>query len=186
MVATKVQGNQILELDGRGAWTVYTERLGLAGATICGETIPIGALAEALPQELVEDYGNTHILRVITKRDGETIHYPVSCQEGMKVWLTNRDEPLIFGEQQRALDYLRSKIGNGKPVAVLQTDCLARGRYLFNRVMKDEIIGMMHTCLSNDGVIPPWLGNYGFGEYAKAGGKNTYHNYSTARLVLYR
>ena len=186
MIATKVQGNQILELDGRGAWTVYTERLGLTGATICGETIPIGALAEELPPELVEKHGNTHTLRVITKRDGETIHYPVTCCEGLKVWLTTRDESLIFAEQQRSLDYLRSKIGNSKPVAVFQTDCLARGRYLFNRVMKDEIIGMMHTSLSNDGVVPPWLGNYGFGEYAKLGGKNAYHNYSTALLVLYR
>jgi len=186
MTATKIQGNQILELDGRGAWTVYTERLGLTGATLCGETIPIGALAEELPPELVEEYGNTHILRVITKRDGEAIHYPVTCPEGLKVWLTTRDESLIFAEQQRSLDFLRSKIGSGKPVAVFQTDCLARGRFLFNRIVKDEIIAMMHTCLSNDGVVPPWLGNYGFGEYAKLGGKNAYHNYCTALLVLYR
>jgi hypothetical protein len=186
MVATKTKGNQIMELDGRGAWTVYTERLGLPDATATGETIPIGALAEALPKELVEEYGNTHILRVISKRDGETIHYPTTCYDGMKVWLTTRDEDLIFAEQKRSLDYLRSKVAGGKPVAVFQTDCLARGRFLFNRIVKDEIIAMMHDALSADGTVPAWLGNYGFGEYAKLGGKNAYHNYCTALLVLFR
>jgi hypothetical protein len=44
----------------------------------------------------------------------------------------------------------------------------------------------MHTAFSRGGVIPSWLGNYGFGEYTKLGGKNAYHNYSTALLVLYR
>jgi len=186
MVATKTQGNQILELDGRGAWTVFTERLGLSEAQTCGETIPIGALAEKLPPELAEEHGSAYTLRVITKRDGETIHYPVTCQDGLKVWLTTRDEDLIFAEQKRTLDVLLSRIGGCKPVAVFQTDCLARGRFLFNRIVKDEIIAMMHDAFSTNGVVPPWLGNYGFGEYAKLGGKNDYHNYSTALLVLYR
>ena len=186
MVATKTQGNRIMELDGRGAWTVYSERLGLAGAQTCGETIPIGALAEELTPELAEELGSPHTLRVISKRDGETIFYPVTCRDGLKVWLTTRDEDLIFAEQKRALDWLCEKLGGSKPVAVFQTDCLARGRFLFNRIVKDEIIAMMHDAFSTDGVVPPWLGNYGFGEYAKLGGKNDYHNYSTALLVLFR
>ena len=186
MVATKTQGNQILELDGRGAWTVYTERLGLAGVQTLSETLRVGALAEKLPPELAEDHGSAYTLRVISKRDGETIYYPVTCRDGLEVWLTTRDEDLIFAEQKRALDWLCAKLGGNKPVAVFQTDCLARGRFLFNRIVKDEIIAMMHDALSADGVVPPWLGNYGFGEYAKLGGKNDYHNYSTALLVLYR
>ncbi|MDR3198080.1 MAG: hypothetical protein LBU34_09460 [Planctomycetaceae bacterium] len=186
MVVTKSEGNRIFELNGRGAWTEYTERLSKPANATCGDTIPVGALAEELPPELAEEYGNSHILRVITKHDGDVMYYPVTCKEGLKLWLTSRDENLIFSEQQRSLDYLRDKIGNSKPVAVFQTDCLARGRFLFNRVVKDEIISMMHNALSVDGVVPPWLGNYGFGEYTRLGGKNTYHNYSTALLVLYR
>ncbi|MBP8867875.1 MAG: hypothetical protein KBG62_07210, partial [Propionivibrio sp.] len=62
----------------------------------------------------------------------------------------------------------------------------ARGRFLFNKVIKDEIIAMMQSSLSNDGEVPPWLGMYGFGEYARLDGKNAYHNYSTALMVLYR
>ncbi|MDR2438695.1 MAG: FIST C-terminal domain-containing protein [Planctomycetaceae bacterium] len=186
MTVTKAEGNRIYELNGRGAWTEYTTRLAKPIEATCGDTIPIGALAEKLPSDLAEEYGNSHILRVITKHDGDVIYYPVTCPEGSQLWLTLRDENLIFSEQQRSLEYLQKNIGNGKPVAVFQTDCLARGRFLFNRVVKDEIITMMHSALMVDGVVPPWLGNYGFGEYARLGGKNTYHNYSTALLVLYR
>ncbi len=189
MVVTKAQGNRIMELNGQPAWQEYTGRLGLDPApdTICGETIPVGALAEKLPPAIAEEYGNPHILRAITKYDQDgSIYYPVTCTEGLELWLTMRDEDLIFSEQQRSLDYLRSQIGSGKILGVFQTDCLARGRFLFHKVMKDEIIAMMHTNLSNEGIVPPWLGMYGFGEYARLGGKNTYHNYSTSLLVLYQ
>ena len=186
---TKAQGNRILELNGRPAWQEYTARLGLTPApdTVCGETIPVGALAEKLSEAASEEYGNPHILRVITKyeKDG-SIHYPVTCKEGLELWLTMRNEELIFSEQQRSLDFLRAGIGEGKTAAVFQTDCLARGRFLFNKVIKDEIIAMMQSSLSNDGEVPPWLGMYGFGEYARLDGKNAYHNYSTALMVLYR
>ncbi|MDR1484405.1 MAG: hypothetical protein LBT09_06240 [Planctomycetaceae bacterium] len=186
MVVTKAEGNRIYELNGRGAWSEYTGRLSKTPESTCGDTIPIGALAEELTPELAKEYGNPHILRVVTKHDGEVLYYPVTVKEGLRFWLTLRDENLIFSEQQRSLEYLRANIGNGKPVAVFQTDCLARGRFLFNRIVKDEIIFMMHNALSVDKVVPPWLGNYGFGEYARLGGKNTYHNYSTALMVLYR
>ncbi len=189
MVVTKCEGNKIIELDGRPAWRVYTERLGVTPApdTICGETIPVGALAEELPPATAAEYGNPHILRVITKYDPDgTMHYPTTCQNGMKLWLTNRDEELIFSEQAKALEYLKQQIGGGKPVAVFQTDCLARGRFLFNKVVKDELIAMMQDALSANGEVPAWTGMYGFGEYARLAGKNTFHNYSTALMALYR
>jgi hypothetical protein len=37
-----------------------------------------------------------------------------------------------------------------------------------------------------DGLIPPWLGMYGFGEFARLGGANTFHNYTTGIYTLYR
>ncbi|MDR1510169.1 MAG: FIST C-terminal domain-containing protein [Synergistaceae bacterium] len=189
MTVTRAEGNKIIELDYKPAWSVYTERLGVTPTpdTICGETIPIGALAEELPPDVAEEYGNSHILRVVTKYDANgTIYYATTVKEGLKLWLTTRDEDLIFLEQQRSLDYLKEKIGGGAPVAVFQTDCLARGRFLFNKVIKDEIIAMMHSQLSSNGEVPPWVGMYGFGEYARLGGKNAYHNYSTALMTLYR
>jgi hypothetical protein len=37
-----------------------------------------------------------------------------------------------------------------------------------------------------NGECPPWLGMYGFGEFARLGGENAYHNYTTALYVIYR
>lgn len=190
LVVTKSEGNKIIEFNGKPAWQEYVAKLSLDPEAVksCGETIPIGALAEKLPDDIAEEYGNSHILRVVTKFDKDTgaIYYATTIEEGTEVWLTTRDEDLIFSEQERSLKFLTDSMKGKKPVAVFQTDCLARGRFLFNRVVKDEIIGMMQQALLSDGEIPPWLGMYGFGEYTILGGKNTFHNYSTALLVLCR
>jgi hypothetical protein len=81
---------------------------------------------------------------------------------------------------------LTQRAGGAKPVAVFHADCLARGRFLFNRVMKEELVSRMQFPLSTNGVTPPWLGMYGFGEFARLGGANVYHNYTTALYVLFR
>jgi small ligand-binding sensory domain FIST len=73
-----------------------------------------------------------------------------------------------------------------KPVAVFHADCLARGRRLFTRVMKEELVHLMQEPFSENGAVPPWLGMYGFGEYAHLGGRNAYHNYTTALGAVYR
>lgn len=44
----------------------------------------------------------------------------------------------------------------------------------------------MQQPLATGGVVPPWLGMYGFGEYARLGGRNAYHNYTTALGAVYR
>ena len=188
LVATKTSGNKIIEFNGEPAWTAYTNKIGIPNSSLCGDTIPTGALAEKLPEHLATEYGNTHILRAITRYDADgTLHYATTCPEGLELWLTTRDEDLIFSEQERSLKCMVQEMNGGTPVAVFQTDCLARGRFLFNKVVKDEIIALMHSFLNdNSGGIPPWLGMYGFGEYAHLGGKNTFHNYSTALLALYR
>jgi len=189
MTVTKAEGNRIFELNDRPAWEVYTECLGLNPNhdTICGETIPVGALAERLPENLVEEYGNPHILRVITKRDEDgSIYYPVTVTAGLQFWLTMRDEDLIFNEQERSLKFIEEQLTGNTIQAVFQTDCLARGRFLFNKIMKEELMAMIQQSLSNDGEVPPWLGMYGFGEYAQLGKRNTFHNYSAALLVVYR
>jgi hypothetical protein len=81
---------------------------------------------------------------------------------------------------------LTQRAAGRKPVAVFHADCLARGRFLFNRVMKEELVSRMQFPLSRDGVVPPWLGMYGFGEFARLGGANVYHNYTTALYVIHR
>lgn len=185
-VVTKSDGHYIYELDGKPAWTEFTQRLGLESTATCGDSIPIGALAEKLSPALAAEYGNEHILRVVTRHEGEAMLYATTCPEGTQLWLTVRDEPLIFNEMDRMVKEMSEKAGNRKPVAVFHADCLARGRFLFNRILKEELVNRMQFPFLNNGECPPWLGMYGFGEFARLGGKNTYHNYTTALYAIYR
>ncbi|MBN8688876.1 MAG: FIST C-terminal domain-containing protein [Chitinophagales bacterium] len=186
MVVTKAEGHCIYELDGKPAWTEYTRRLGLDASHTCGDTIPVGALAEKLASETANEYGNEHILRVVTRHEGEAMLYATTCPVGTRLWLTVRDEPRIFNEMDRMVKEMDAKMGGRKPVAVFHADCLARGRFLFNRVLKEELVSRMQFPFSQNGVCPPWLGMYGFGEFARLGGENTYHNYTTALYTIYR
>jgi hypothetical protein len=187
MVVTRSEGNRIIELDGQPAWDVFTARLGLEPTATCGDTIPIGALAEELPDALKQEYGNDHILRVVTKKEDDgTMHYATQCPQGTRLWLTSRDEDLIFSEADKMMAWFEEQSGGRKPVAVFHADCLARGRYLFNKVMKEELVASMQEPLSENGVVPPWIGMYGFGEFARLGDANAYHNYTSALYALYR
>lgn len=188
MIITKAEGGFIEEIDHLPAWAAYMKRLNMIPEKDPLLTvIATGALALELPPELAEEYGNPHILRGAIPGEREGVMYmAVKCPVGTKLWLTTRDEELIFSEQDKALSYMKEQLRGNAPVAVFQADCLARGRTLFNRVMKDELISMMQEALSSDGDVPPWLGMYGFGEYARLGGKNTFHTYTTSLMALYR
>ncbi|MFM7635159.1 MAG: FIST signal transduction protein [Cyanobacteriota bacterium] len=184
---TRSAVNRIVELDGAPAWSVFLERLGLPPDAAQADTIPIGALAERLPAALAAEYGNSHILRAVTHHSaaGEII-YATTCAEGRDLWLTVRDEERIFSDLDRMLQAMAARRPGALPVAVFHADCLARGRRLFSRVMKEELVHRMQEPFSDQGIVPPWLGLYGFGEYARLGGANAYHNYTTALAALYR
>jgi len=186
LVVTKADGHIIQEFNGKPAWEEYTRRLGLTSAATCCDTIPIGALGEKLSPEWAKEYGNEHLLRAVTKHEGNDMYYATTIEEGTPLWLTTRDEDLIFTEMDRLVKEMNDRNAGKKPVAVFHADCLARGRFLFNRIIKDELVSKMQYPFYNEGVCPPWLGMYGFGEFARLGGKNIYHNYTTALYVIYR
>jgi hypothetical protein len=180
LVVTKSTGHIIHELNNKPAWGEYVRSLNLSeeNAT-CGDTIPIGALAEKLNENLSSEYGNKHILRGVVKHDGHDMYYVTTCKVGTKLWLTIRDEQLIFDEMEKMTGELVKVVGDDKVVAVFHADCLARGRFLFNRIFKEELVAKMQTPFFVNGECPPWLGMYGFGEFARLGGENTFHNYTT-------
>jgi hypothetical protein len=187
LTVTRAEGNRIVEIDGRPAWPEFLRRLGLGSGANEGDTIPIGALAEALPPAVAAEYGNDHILRVVTHHtDDGALVYATDSAPGTRLWLTVRDEDRIFADMDRMLAAMRSRRAGQHPVAVFQADCLARGRRLFNRVMKEELVHRMQQPFARDGHVPPWFGMYGFGEYARLDGRNSYHNYTTALAAIYR
>jgi hypothetical protein len=139
-----------------------------------------------LPKWLHKKYGNSHILRVIAKKgqDG-SVYMPVDCPQGTRLWLTQRDEERIFRGLDEMMEQIVQRCAGRNPVAVFHADCGARGRLLFNRVMKEEIVNHMQLPLFKERVVP-WLGMYGFGEFAMLAGRNAFHNYSTALCVVLR
>ena len=183
---TRSVGHIIKEFNGKPAWSEYLRLLGLPENAQCGDSIPIGALGEKLSEEEAREYGNSHILRVVTRHAGEDMYYATKIAAGTKLWLTKRDENLIFSEMERMVQAIIQRNPGAQPVAVFHADCLARGRFLFNKIMKEELVERMQFPFFKNGTCPPWLGMYGFGEFARLGGKNTYHNYTTGLYVLYR
>lgn len=187
LVVTRAEGHRIIELNGKPAWEEYTSHLGLDPASECRHTIPVGALAEELDAESAAEYGNPHILRVVTSREEDgTMRYATTVREGTRLWLTVRDEPRIFEDLDRMTSLIVALAGDRKPVAVFHADCLARGRHLFNRILKEELVSRMQAPFMAADQTPPWIGIYGFGEFARLGGKNEYHNYTTAIYAVYR
>ena len=183
---TKSTGHRVHELNGEPAWHVFTAGLGLTETAQPGQTIPPGALGVALPPALAEEYGDSHILRVVTHREADgTFMMPVTCPKGTVVSLMRRDEARIFANLAVTMKQLTSRTGGRRPVAVFHTDCGARGRLTLDRVSKEEIVGdMQRPLFGND--CGPWLGMYGFGEITKLGGRNLFHNYTTSLYVLTR
>jgi hypothetical protein len=184
---TRAVGHRIIEFNDRPAAEVYLERLGLPSTATLAEAGPIGALAERLTPDQAQAYGNDHVLRAIFRRDPDgVLYYPTTCQVGTLLWLTMRDEERIFNDLDRMLAVIQQHARGRKPVAVFHADCGARGRLLLNRVLKEEIIQRMQHPFSSDGMPPPWLGIYGFGEYARIASVNAFHNYTTALAAIYR
>ena len=133
------------------------------------------------------EYDNPQILRVplIVSEDFQSFLWPVRCAEGTKVVLMQRDEQLIFDGVDRMMTRIGKALKGRKPVAVLHADCMARGRLMFNRVLKDEIIAKLQYPISGDEGVP-WLGVYGYSEYAPLAGRNRFHSYTTSLFSLVR
>lgn len=182
---TRSEGNLILELDGKPAWPSLMERLGLPETSGAGETLPITGLGIELPENLQEEYDNQHELRVplLVENDNQAFRLPTDIPEGSKLVLMKRDEDLIFSGVDRMIERLNERMQGRKPVAVFHVDCMARGRLMFNKVLKDEIIAKMQHPICGD-EMSPWLGIYGYSEYCPVGGQNRFHSYTTSLFPI--
>ena len=183
-VVTKSEKNRVYEIESQPAWTYLMDQLRLAHDTHPGPCIPIAGLGELLPEDLHETYNNQHILRVVVKVDTDQSFYmPVDCPVGTRLWITERNEEKIFSGVSKLMDNMTDQIRNRDIIAVFHTDCAARGRAMFNKISKEEIIGVMQKPLMNGHKIP-WLGMYGYGEFTLLNNKNYFHNYTSSIYAL--
>jgi hypothetical protein len=184
---TKSKDNEIIEFDGQPAWPALMAKVGLPAESEASETLPITGLGETLGDKDQEDYDNPQILRVPIKisEDHQSFFVPASVAEGTKLTLMQRDEQRIFDGVDRMMERMNDDLKGRKPLAAFQADCMARGRLMFNRVLKDEIITKMQLPISDDESVP-WLGVYGYSEYCRFGGKNRFHSYTTSLFSIVR
>jgi len=181
---TRSELNRIFELDGQPAWRFLTDRLDMPETASILESAPAAWLAQELPEELHNEYGNTHIILSALKKDVDgSILVPVVCPEGTKLWNAVRDEERMFEDLDKMVEQLAKRCKDRKPCAVFHADCALRGRWSFNRVLKDEIVSRMQYPLIQDEDVP-WFGMYGFGEFARLGGRNQFHMFTTSLFVL--
>jgi hypothetical protein len=185
---TRSEDNRIIELDGEPAWPKLMSRLGLPAETEPAEVVPISGLGIELGPEDQEEYDNPQILRVPIKvsDDHQSFYLPTTCPAGTKVVLMQRDEQYIFAGVDRLMDKMVGQLDGRRPLAVFHADCMARGRRMFNRVLKDEIIAKLQYPLSGNEDVVPWLGIYGYSEYCRIGGKNQFHSYTSALCPIVR
>jgi hypothetical protein len=184
---TKSENNRVIELDGRNTWEILMDKLGLPLTTFPTiETMAISTLTAELPEKYHDEYGSRHKVAagLIPGADG-SIFTLFPSPEGSKLWLTRRNEQNIFDGVDWMMNRIIERLKGRVPLAVFHADCQARGRLLFNRIMKDEIINRLQFPICKGENIP-WLGMYGGGEITPLGGKNHVHIYTSSLYVLVR
>lgn len=186
-VVTRAERNQILELDGQPAWPFVMNRMDLPVETKFEDALRVVCFAATLPEALHAEYDNEYILYVPvgTDKEKQSFDLPVTIGEGTKLWLSHREEEKMFDGLDRMISKLVDRLEGRPPVAIFHSDCAARGRMSFDQISKSEIISKMQAPLCKDAKVP-WLGLYGYGEFALLGGKNVFHNQTTSLYVLTR
>jgi hypothetical protein len=151
------------------------------------EVICLLGLGMDLEGAAQEEYDNAQLMRapLHLSEDGGSFFTQAAVPEGQVLVSCQRDEDHIFQGVDRMTKRLKERLGGRLPVAVFQSDCMARGRMSADTVSKDEINSTIQNQLIGDEPVP-WLGVYGFAEFAVLDGRNCFHNYTTALSVLVR
>jgi hypothetical protein len=183
---TQSESNIIYEFNGQPAWKFLTSTLGIPETTDPMEVLTLGILAEELPAELEEEYGSRYILRsMLGDLKNNSFSLPVTCKEGTKLLLAKRDEKGMFDNVDRMTKQIQKLLKGNKLLAIFHADCLLRGKFSINRILKEEFINRMQYPICQGEPIP-WIGMYSGGEIAMIGGKNLFHTFTSALFVIYR
>lgn len=185
-VVTRSDLNRVYEIDDDRAWQFACDKAGIPDTASLLEASSAIWFAQELPKSLQSEYGSAHILRsAFHKYEDDSLQFPVVLPEGTKLWHVARDEEGMFSELDRIVAELVKSCLGRKIEAVFHADCVGRGRWSLNKVLKDEIIRRMQYPLIKEQSVP-WLGLYGFGEFAQICGRNHFHMVTTSLFLLLR
>jgi hypothetical protein len=183
---TQSEGNRVDELDGKPAWPALLEKLGLDADMPPGKAIPFTGMGIKLSESESQAYDNEYMLTApfTLSDDGQSFYVLHKCPVGTRLVPVYRDEDHIFNGVDRMMQRLQDKLASRRPLAVFQADCMARGRMTHDACSKDEIIASIQNPVFGDDGSVPWLGIYGFAEYAMLAGRNRFHHYTTSLSAI--
>lgn len=178
---TRSEHSRIDELDGKPAWPALMEHLELDVGTEPGAAIALTGMGILLDEDEQRAYDNAYLLRAPfhVSDDRKSFYMLASCPVGTKLVMMRRDEDYIFAGVEGLNARLQAKLAGRRPVVVFQADCMARGRMTVDQISKDEIIKKIQEPVCGDEVVP-WLGVYGFAEFAMLAGHNIFHHFTTS------
>lgn len=180
---TRSELNRVIEIEGQPAFKFFAEKMGRPEATGMWDLPPL-FMGRELPSYLHEEYGNTHqFFGTLGWDEDNSLILPIVCKENSKLHFGVRDEEKMFADLDKMIEQLAQRCQGRQPYAVFHADCAARGRWTLDRVLKDEIIHRMQYPLVKDTNVP-WLGLYGFGEFARLGNRNRFHMYTTSLFII--
>lgn len=181
---TSFDGNAVHALDGEPAWKSITDRLGLPETATMAEVGAVAVLATESFAEPPPEYDSRFIVRggPIRTPTGDVL-LNVNCDQSMRLRLLKRDEQRIFTGVARLVQYLRDRCAGHEVAAIFHADCAARGKAMFDRIAKEELVDIMLSSLAKP-QSTPWLGMYGGGELTPLAGRNHILAYTTSLYAL--
>jgi hypothetical protein len=183
---TRSNTNIINEFNGKPAWDVVTKTLGVPETFTTMQLLPISGFAREIPEKLRKENESRFLISVIMgKFDDGSVILPIEFPKGTKLYLTKRDEKMMFDGVELMVKKILDELNGKKPVAVFQTDCVLRGKFSLDRILKDEITNHMQSPICRGEDIP-WIGFYSGGEYLMLGGEAWFQQISSSLFVVYR
>jgi hypothetical protein len=180
---SRAQEDLIYEIDGRPATKFLDEYLAPEDVQVharsLGASLSLGFKA---PKEIVSQY-DEYVIRGIRSREEDSGVVALYANvPGESVRLMRRDPEKMAQGIEELIGRVKSELGDKRPAAVLQFECLARGKHMFR---EEDKLGLLKILQAPFGGEVPWIGFYAYGEIAPVGSIPVmHHNYTTVMTVI--
>jgi hypothetical protein len=181
---TKVIGNRIYEIDHQPVMDVIVEYVGEEIKADFGKISLHFCIGQKTNGSLSKCY-DPFIIRYIIQNHPEdgSVSLPVKFKNGDNVWVTRRDREKMIKASGKSIGKLKKAVGDNTVLMAFHFDCVGRGRLVFSEQDKLSLTGSFREKVAAN---RPWLGFYTYGEFCPVGGRNVFHNYSAAIILLCR
>jgi hypothetical protein len=186
VTVTKVEGNRILEIDGRSAIDIWREHTGCAeGEMVHQEHMASWAIGIERRFSVAGE-ATQQVARMIRGAFGFDLQagaviLQTAVPEGARVMFHHRTVENVLQGTAAMASELAGRLRGRTPWAILGFECAARTfPFLGAANTVEEHLGLRRAV----GPGTPWLGMMAWGEIAPAGGEPAFHNYTYPLVVL--